>query len=383
MVKKFKVVIIGAGASGCMCALTTKHQSVALIDKHNYPGWKLSMTGNGRCNMTNLNMSSDYYNINIDKYLEKFTLTDTIKFFQNLGLVMHSDEEGRVYPFSNTAKSVIDVIDRALQGKTHLFMGQEVEDIDCIDGKYIVKTNKDIFECEKLVISTGGYSSIQQMQKLGVNFKNFYRSLCGLKCENIVDLNGVRVSNVLVTATNNHRQTHSEIGEVLFRNEGLSGIVCFNMSAIFARIGNYSGLVTIDLLPDMPLEELIQVLEERKNLEVITSKFLVGFFHNAVATEIFKQAKINTNINSKNLTSEQIEKVAKTIKNLSYIVSGGLDSTQVYSGGVPLDDLTDNLMHKKLPNLYFTGEICDVDGLCGGYNLQWAWTSGHIVGEDL
>jgi len=382
MLKKFKVVILGAGASGCMCALTTKQKSVALIDRRNYAGWKLSMTGNGRCNMTNLNMSSEFYNTNIDKYLNKFSLSDTIHFFQDLGLVMHADDEGRIYPFSNTAKSVIDVIDNALQSKVKLYMGQEIQDIDYVDGKYIVKTDKDIFECEKLVVATGGFSSTDKMQKLGVEFKNFYGSLCGLKCDNIVDLNGVRVSNVRVTATNSQGKSHSEIGEVLFRKDGLSGIVCFNMSTIFARIGDYSGLLTIDLLADMSYPDLVQVLEERKSLNVVASKFLVGFFHNAVANEIFKQAKINTNVNSKNLSREQIEKLAKTIKNLSYVVNGALDA-QVYSGGVPLNDLNDNLMHNTLPNLYFTGEICDVDGVCGGYNLQWAWTSGHIVGEDL
>lgn len=383
MVKKFKVVILGAGASGCMCALSTKHQSVALIDRNDYPAWKLSMTGNGKCNLTNLNMSSEFYNTNIDKFLERFSLSDTIHFFQNLGLVMHADDEGRVYPFSNTAKSVIDVIDRALQGKVKLYMGQEINDIDYANGKYIITTDKDAFECEKLVISTGGFSSIPEMCKLGVKFRNFVSSLCALRCQKIVDLNGVRISNVEVTATNSKGQTYTEIGEVLFRKEGISGIVTFNMSTLFARNDEHCGKIQIDLLPNMSLKELIEVLEERKKINVVASKFLVGFFHNSIANEIFKQAKINTNVNSTNLTSQQIEIVAKTIKNLQYDIDGFLDYAQVHSGGVSLEDLNDNLMHKDLKNLYFTGEICDVDGICGGYNLQWAWTSGHIVGEDL
>jgi predicted flavoprotein YhiN len=103
----------------------------------------------------------------------------------------------------------------------------------------------------------------------------------------------------------------------------------------------------------------------------------------ALANEILKQSKINTNLNCSKLTNEQIQKLSKTIKNLTYKIDGCFENNQVFSGGVDLQELNENLMYKKIPNLYFAGEICDVDGVCGGFNLQWAWTSGSIVGECL
>ena len=188
---------------------------------------------------------------------------------------------------------------------------------------------------------------------------------------------------MLVKARNNFGEEKSERGEVLFRENGLSGIVIFNLSTIFARRGDFFGEVEIDVLPDIPLEKLTKMLAKRKELSIRLDKFFVGMFQNAVANEIFKQSKMNTNVLSTKLTEQDLLKLAKTIKGLRFKIIGHLENNQVFSGGVPLEELDENLMSKEIPNLYFIGEIVDVDGVCGGYNLQWAWTSGHIVGECL
>ena len=195
-------------------------------------------------------------------------------------------------------------------------------------------------------------------------------------------MNNVRLSNVKVTVTCNNT-TMEDIGEVLFKDSGVSGIVSFNLSTLFSRQHNFSGNISIDLLPNMSTNDLKEMLIRRKSLNLPMHKYFVGLFQNPVPDEILRQSKLNANKISNYLASSDIEVLTSTIKSLSFEVDGHYDNNQVYSGGVPLIDLSDHLEHRNIPNLYITGELCDVDGECGGYNLQWAWTSGHIVGENL
>lgn len=381
--KTYEIIIIGCGASGIMCALTCKDKKVAIIDSNLKPAKKVLATGNGRCNLTNVNLTSENYNKNIDKYLNLFNVEKTLNLFNLLGLEIFSDEEGRVYPISNSSKSVVDVLVNSLDKNTQLFLGQTVIDIEKIDGSFVVKTDKEVFSCKKLVVASGGNSLLNVLEKLNIKHNPFVPSLVALKSDNIKDLNGIKLSGVKVTVTNFLGKSKSEKGEVLFKDSGLSGIVIFNLSSLFSRVQNFKGKAVIDLLPNLTKEQLTEKLEKRKNLNVAVDKFFVGFFQNAIANEIFKQCKINTNINSKDLTKEQILKIADVIKNLQFNIVGSYDNNQIYSGGVELESLTNSLMSKQIDNLYFCGEVCNVDGVCGGYNLQWAWTSGHIVGESL
>jgi hypothetical protein len=378
----FEVIILGAGASGMMCACTVKGGLVALIDSSSRCGKKILVTGNGRCNLSNAEENSKFFNQNIDRFLKRFDQNRALEFFGKLGLVTFADEENRIYPLSNSAKSVVDVLNFGLGKNVKTFLGEKILSATKIGDYFEVLTDKGKYFAKKLVVCTGGNSG-QILGELGVEYKKFIPSLVALRSEDCKDLNGVKVSNVKVKATNTFGQTKSEIGEVLFRENGLSGIVIFNLSTIFSRIENFSGQIEIDLLPQVSVIDLEQILLHRQSLNTSCDKFFVGMFSNAVANEIFKQSKTNTNKNCKNLTKLEIKTLAKTIKNLTFSVCGHLENNQVFSGGVPLSALTENLMHKKIENLYFAGEIVDVDGVCGGHNLQWAWTSGHIVGESL
>lgn len=380
--KKYDSIIIGSGASGCMCALTTKNKSVALIDNNNVVAKKILVTGNGKCNLTNLNTNSTRYNTNIDKFLNKFGVTDTLNFFKSYGLETYADEDNRVYPISNSAKSVLDILEHNLKNKVDTYLNSNVTSIEKTTTGFKVYTDNDVFESNKLVIATGGNSIVNALTQLNIKFDNFTPSLVALKTNSTKALTNVRLSNVKVTATSNNK-TMVDCGEVLFKDSGVSGIVVFNLSTLFARTQNYNGSISIDILPNIETSKLIEMLTERKKLNVVVSKFFVGLFQNQVAEEIFKQSKVNTNLNSTKLTNADIEDLANTIKNLTFTVNGCYDNNQVYCGGVNLNGLTDNLEYIDIPNLYFTGEICNVDGECGGYNLQWAWTSGHIVGELL
>ena len=378
--KEYKVVILGAGAAGTMCALSTNAKNVAIVDLNTKPAKKLLATGNGRCNLTNINVNSSFYNTNIDVFLKRFDNKQTLKFFERLGLETYADEEGRVYPISNSAKSVVDVINSNL--KSDLFLGEKIKGVSYREREFIVETEKETLKAEKLVVATGGNSK-EVLSDLGVKFSKFVPSLVALRGKETRDLNCTKVSNVLVKAQNKIGQTKEEIGEVLFKEEGVSGIVIFNISTLFSRVGDFHGKIAIDLLPKVTEKTLCDKLLRRRGLCSNTNKFFVGMFANAVANEIFKQAKFNTNVTPHKITETDINKLAKTIKNLQFDVCGAYDNNQVFAGGVNLADLTENLESKQIPNLYFVGEICDVDGVCGGYNLQWAWTSGHIVGESL
>ena len=378
--KEYEVIIIGCGVSGTMCALTTKSKSVAIIDGNYLPAKKILVTGNGRCNLSNLNTNSTFYNTNIDNYLNKFDVKHTLSFFENLGLEWYADEEGRVYPFSNSAKSIVDVLTKDLTQKADLFMNEIVESVKSENNKFVVSTNKNTFLCQKLVIATGG--NIEILKNLNIPFVPFTPSLVSLQCDQVKNLNGIRISNAKVTAICGNT-TKCEIGEVLFKENGISGIVVFNLSSIFARAKNFNGQIILDIVPALTEKDLAIKLKERTKLNVPLNKFFVGFLQNAVADEVIKQSKLKANLKSINLNMNEINILAKTLKNLTFNINGHLLNNQVCSGGVDLKDLTLTLESKNVKNLYFAGEICNVDGVCGGYNLQWAWTSGHIVGENL
>lgn len=386
--QKFKTIIIGSGAAGCMCAMKSSGNDIAIIDKATQVAKKILVTGNGRCNLTNtailqnnFNANNCTYNTNIDEFFEKVDSKKTLDFFESIGLETHSDEEGRVYPISNMAKSVQDVMAREVEKKAQVFLSQKILRIQKMKDYFEITTDSQIFACQNLVIATGGNSN-EILQDLGEEYKKFSPSLVALKSSEIKDLNGVKISNAKVRIVS-HEIDYAECGEVLYKDGGLSGIVIFNISSLLARKSNYTGKVIIDILPNISLDDLKVKLTKRKKLNVSLDKIFVGMFVGSLANEIFRQAKVNTNVNSQNIDENTISRLAQAIKGLTYKIDGHFDNHQVYSGGVLLKNLDENLMSRKTKNLYFVGEVCDVDGMCGGYNLQWAFTSGAIVGEKL
>lgn len=376
--RDFETIVVGGGASGCLCALASD-KKVTIIEKDNKLAKKLLVTGNGRCNLTNLQVDDKYYNTSIKKYLSVFDNKKTLDFFNDLGLVSYSDEQGRVYPISNSAKSVQQIIVNRLS-KTTPFINDTITSIKKEGENFVLTGNNDSYSCKKLVLAC---AKCELLDGLKIKYKVFSPSLCSLKTQSTRNLNNIRVDNVKVSAENNFGQKKSEIGEVLFKESGLSGIVIFNISSLFARQGSFCGKVTIDLLPSLSKSQLLQLLEKRKGLDVLVSDYFDGLFVKEIAYEILNRLKLNENRSCKELNESEILRIAKTIKNLSFDVKGFYPNNQVYSGGVCLDDLDEKLQHKKVKNLYICGELCDVDGECGGYNLQWAWTSGYIVGKSI
>lgn len=379
--KNYDVIILGGGASGCICSIIAgkRGKRVLVIDRDNRPAKKILATGNGRCNLTNLNMSSKFFNQNIDIFLHRFSSPESIKFFKDMGLITYSDDEGRVYPLSNSARSVMDVINLSMKENNVDFLGEEeILSIDKGD-KFVVKTSKSEFFCEKIVFSLGGrgISLAQTLERITPPRP----SLTGIKTKSTRSLAGCRVS-CMATLTLENGQKFKEEGEVLFKDSGLSGICIFNLSSILART-ILGGKISLDLMPQKSEGEVFSLLAERKSLPRKVSQIFDGIFLPQVGYEILNRLHLDEEKQISNLSQNEITSLAKTIKNLEFQITGIYDNNQVFSGGVPLSALTKNLESKKHAGLYFTGEACDVDGICGGYNLQWAWTSGIIVGESV
>ena len=376
-----KVAVIGAGASGLVAGLcASKNNDVTIFSADEKLGKKILVTGNGRCNLTNTAGFKDAYNQDLSSFFERYSNLDVISFFNNLGLEVYVDSEGRVYPISNSAQSVVDVLLNALNKNNVKYVYEKVISIKHDEiFKVVTNTHEEVFD--KVIIATGSESDL--LDEMKIKYKPFSLSLVALKTkENTQSLSGIRLSNVAARLSFMDK-TYVEEGEVLFKDKGVSGICIFNLSAYLARENNYNAKLYIDLLPKFSFENLILMLGNRLKLNIKNLyEFMTGLFNKKINWYILKILNLSEEKSIKEITEKDIENIAKTIKNLPFNIVNHYENYQVKSGGVELCDLTSNLEYKHIKNLYFTGEIVDVDGLCGGYNLTWAFVSGMLAGED-
>lgn len=384
--KKFDVVIVGGGASGCFCALNIdNNKKVAIIDCGNMLAKKLMVTGNGRCNLTNANCNSNFYNQNLDKYFERFNSKQTIEYFENLGLSVYSDEENRIYPLSNSAKSVVEIINYHINKKHNIscFCEECVTQIKKQGDDFLIETDKSQYLASKVVIATTPKGP-KLIQNFDIKTNPVFPSLVSVKTkEKNRRLDGIRVSNVLINCVTKNNKHCSEFGELLFKENGLSGICIFNISCYFSREKSFNGKIFINLLPSYSFEQIKDIIKKNCHIFEKTEQVLCGILHKEIANEILYRSNIPLQKRSSDLVEDEIELLANLISKLEYNIVDCFSNQQVYSGGVCMRQLDNNLQAKNVNKLFFCGEVCDVDGLCGGYNLQWAWTSGYIVAKSL
>lgn len=382
-----KVAIIGGGASALMCASHINNSEVVIFESAEKVGKKILATGNGRCNLTNINVSSEAYNNNIDCYLLSSSAGDAISFFSDIGLEFFVDSDDRVYPFCNSATGVLGVLKNKVEKKKNIKIktNSGVKDIFKAQNGYILQFFDETEEFfDKVVVASGNTTNLKMFDKFNIKYKEFVPSLCALKTEKHKNLSGVRISNVVVRCEEKG-YTFEEMGEILFKDEGISGIVIFNLSACFARKNNFNHKITLDLIPNIKQDELYDLLVERKEMlgEVKCEEFLTGFFTRPINLELLKRANIDLNKTTEEINNLHLNKLANEMKNFELSTCGYYNNNQVASGGILLDMLDENLESFENKGLYFIGEVVDVDGVCGGFNLQWAWTSGQIVGAQL
>lgn len=401
----YDAVIIGGGAAGLMCAISAKQKNVnkkiALIEKNDRVGKKLLSTGNGRCNLTNQNINIDRYSgsfIKQAEYIfEKYTTEYLIEIFKHLGLMTYSDSEGRYYPVCRQASAVLDVLRFACDRLgVDIFLSQNIRTLKKQKNKFLVNTENNEFLSDKLVIACGSKAA----PKLGGNasgadyIKNFGHlvlpfspALCPIKVNSDVlkSLKGIRASALAALIDKNGNKIKSERGEVQFTDNALSGICIFNLS-VYAKKG-YE--ILLDLTPDISYNELFSILQNQKKLfasQTIDNIF-TGMLHKRLAQAILKTSGTSNFSNlCADMSERELNAICRTVKSMKFEITDkeNFDKSQCASGGVCGSEIDEKTMQSKLvKGLYIVGEAIDICGECGGFNLHFAFSSGHLAGENL
>ena len=381
--KQRKVAIIGGGASGLVAAIMSRRNGddVTIYEMNDRVGKKILQTGNGRCNFCNLNLSSKFYNTEfVNSVFDKFGLKEIINFFEELGLVWHADGEGRMYPLSNSASTILDILRFECERLGVDFkLGQKIASINKNQKGFNILS--DFYD--KVIISSGNVDE-NMLNKFG-HFQTEKRDgLTSVKVnkEDVSGLGGVRVKCRVSISLG--EENHSESGELQFKTDGLSGICIFNISSLISRKNAKFPEIFIDFMENLTNNQLKLKIEEQvkrcKNLTV--DKIFVGMFHKNLAQLLIKKVGLKTSDDTSLLDECKIDRFVSIIKNYPVKVIGVNEGGQVKVGGYKTVEFDDNLQSKFVDNLYVVGECLDVDGLCGGYNLAWAWASGAIAGNN-
>lgn len=394
------IAILGAGASGMAAALSASEApdaQVILLERQARVGRKLGATGNGRCNLTNIHATErGYHGADVhfsDTAIRTFDPKKTLDWFRFLGLYTVTEPSGRVYPYSDQANSVVDVLRFALQKPNiSLKLGFEAEKAKKTEHGFCIFSAQEVIECDRLIVACGGLagtklggsmSGYQILRSLGHTCTRLRPTLVQLRSpwQPCASLKGVR-ANCKATILHDGTPFAESTGELQFTEYGLSGPVMFEISRDVCA-GKGEWLCRLDMLPDMLLSELTQELMRRRATELPSSELLTGMLHNRLGRVITQQLGIAPYVPIAQLEDDELIAVAHAVKALDIPLSEpmGMDSAQVTAGGIVTAEFDEHTMQSRIvPNLYACGEVLDVDGDCGGYNLQWAWSSGRMAG---
>lgn len=387
---KFDVIIIGGGAGGLFLATQLPSRlRVAILESNDRVGKKLLATGNGKCNLTNLDMNIVHYNKPgaVEEILDRFGATDTISAFERMGLITKVVDK-RVYPYSECASTVLDVLRKAIdRSGAQIFTSHFVNFIESFNDTFNVsgiirrddKQNESFkFSADNIVLATGspatfGRDSTSLYTSLGHTVRPMTPSLVPIKTEKepIRGLQGVRVKAGVRIGY------RYEVGEVLFKDFGLSGIAVFNLSGEIARGRAHAGdIISIDFMPEYSRAEVEDILRRRDRGGSV-GELLIGTFHSRVQERIIDMAGCAAD----DKAAPGIGAIAGAIKNFKLTIEGLGDASlaQVMSGGLNPREFDENLMSLKAKGAYAIGEALDIDGDSGGYNLQWAFASAKAV----
>lgn len=398
------LVVIGAGASGMMTAITAArdHKKVCIIEKQDKAGKKLFATGNGKCNFTNEYMKPQcFYGDKefVEHVLQQFTVEDCLEFFHSIGIYPKS-KNGYYYPNSEQAASVVNALVQELE-RLHvtLYLETQIKDILAEGNTVKITTNKGTFVGKRLVIATGLLASpklgsdgslLDIVKGLGHRFSPILPTLCGFYCKGIPfkKVAGVRAHGTVAAIINGKKQAE-DTGEIQFTEYGLSGIPIFQISHNLSK-GLYEKQkveIEVNLLPDFDKKQLINELKYRKSIFADQSleNLLNGLIQQKLIDFILDKLHLDGKIFISSITEKEIEKIADILQKITVSVTKYRDFefAQVCMGGIPASDVhMETLESKCAKNIHFTGEILDVDGICGGYNLHFAWATGYIAGKS-
>ena len=359
--EKRDVIIIGGGASGVALAINLKkvnpNLKVTLLEQNDKILKKVLKTGNGKCNISNYNICKEYYHNyeHFEKWIDKF---DVEKYFEELGIIIKKDDLGRYYPLSEASNSVVDILRYNLEK-----LNVEVKTdflVERVEKKNVFTIyGKEKLECKYLVIATGSYA---QSKTNGYDLaKSLNHSITDLKPgltpikvkENVKSLQGIRIK--CKASVNGFERS----GEILFKEDAISGILSLELS----RHVKNGDIINIDLIPSLSENELYKFLVG-KDLDIA----LNGILPKMVGQYVLKK-------------SSSLEEIVDNIKKCKFTVKElyGYNYSQIVCGGVKINEIKDTFESKKIDDLYIVGELLDIDGDCGGFNLYFAWLSAYVA----
>ena len=397
-----EVAIIGGGAAGMMAALTAAEwtdSSVVLLERQSRLGRKLLATGNGRCNLSNLHCAPQHYHGRSPDFvrpaLDAFGPEDTLAYFRRLGLLCRAEDSGRVYPLSDQANSVLDTLRLALEGfGVTVRTDCQVSAIAPQSSGFLLTTSAGTLFADKVIVTAGGAASpklggtrdgYQLLRSLGHRCTKLYPSLVQLRTDTTYTraLKGVR-AEAAVTLKNGQAVVTQQRGEVQFTDYGVSGPVIFELSrAAVTEEGPLT--LSLDLVESLSQSELVELLAEKQQLlpGLTLENLLTGVLHNRLGRTVLRYSGRKLTQSVSELSRRDLAHIARSCKAFQLEVTGnqGLEHAQVTAGGLRTDQFyPETLESRCCPGLYAAGEVLDVDGDCGGFNLQWAWSSGRLAG---
>lgn len=392
-----EICIIGGGASGLAAAITIakKGKKVTIIERNEKCGKKLLITGGGKCNYFNDNQTIDKYHSTNEKLIKEIITEENIdkvkNFFENLGIIPKIID-GYYYPFSKMAVTIQNaLIEEAKKLNVEIIYNVKVEKIIKKD-YFIINPNKENIKAKKIVICSGSKAAPKTgsdgtSYDLAMSFnhkiikphpalislkgdKNYYKKWSGIRTEATLKL--FEDGNFI----------KEEKGELQLTDQGISGIVTFNLSNLITqKLKTHEEIIYINFLPFLEEKKLDSLFKTNKNISEVLERIL----NYKLVNILIKESKLSTNYYDK-LSKIEKNKLLNTLTNfkIKIIDTGSFDKAQVCAGGIPLDEINLKTMEsKKEKNLYFAGEILDINGDCGGYNLTFAWLSGILVGENI
>lgn len=406
-----EVIIIGGGASGLMAAITAAESGadVTILEHMPRAGKKILSTGNGKCNLTNRKLCGSCYRSQEPDFpmavVDRFPVSETLAFFRRLGVVT-TDRNGYVYPASGQAQTILEaLLDRVSALGIKTVLECEPETIRRRKDGFEVLTNRGTFRSDAVILAAGSQAAASTgsdgsgyalAKSLGHKIKKPLPALVQLRCRGdfFKAVAGVRTeAKVSLYTAGKHgergRLLASDTGELQLTDYGISGIPVFQVSRYASEALDRKNrvLAVVDFFPGCGEEEFFRLLKEQRTYlsDRDVSVFLNGIFHKKLAALFLKAAGIRREHCCADITDRQLAELTDLIKNGSVEVTAvnPFEKAQVCMGGVSTREVDASTMESKIvPGLYFAGEILDVDGICGGYNLQWAWSSGYLAGKS-
>lgn len=386
---KNRIAIIGAGPAGCMAALFAQENSDVTVFDSKDPLTTILCTGGGRCNLAyqefDFKELAKFYPRG-EKFLysvfSAFSTADTLDFFHKIGVDTYFQEDFRAFPKSNCAK---DVRKRMLNAINAEFVKAKVSSIKKTDSGFLVETEHGCYKFDKIIIATGGRGNFDLIRDLGHSVVPLKPALCALVTrENLQPLQGVSLKNVCAEFSSSGKKVQSLSDDILFTHNGISGPLAYKISSYCARDDyNHSTPIVINLRlvrAEFDLQSMFN-LNPKKEIKNV----LCELIPKSLAEFLLKLLKIEPDTRCCEIRASDRELIFQSLNEFRiHAVSSIKDGEVVTSGGVNLDEIYSKTMESKIvPGVYFCGEVIDVDGMCGGFNLQNCWSTGYIAGKSI